>query len=86
MAAGCRNLVFDFSRLDYVDSAGLGMILMIAGTTRDAGGQFRLAAPTERVAAVLKMARVYEMLSVHADVEAAVANLSTDPTAGRSTD
>jgi anti-anti-sigma regulatory factor len=52
------------------------MILLMSATTRDAGGQFRLVAPSERVAAVLKTARVYEMLSVHADVDTALRSIA----------
>jgi hypothetical protein len=65
------------------------MVLLMSATTRDAGGQFRMVAPSQRVAAVLKMARVYEMLSVHADVDAAlssISSVSSEATASRSTD
>ena len=80
VAEGRKNLVFDFTRLESIDSAGLGMVLLMSATTREAGGQFRLVAPGPRVAAVLKTARVYEMLSVQTDVDAAVSSLSSETT------
>jgi anti-sigma B factor antagonist len=83
---GRKNLVFDFSKLESIDSAGLGRVLLMSTTTRDAGGQFRLVAPSHRVAAVLKTARVYEILSVHADVDAALSSISSEATASRSPD
>ena len=48
VAEGRRNLVFDFSRLESIDSAGVGMVLLMSATTRDAGGQFRMVAPSQR--------------------------------------
>jgi anti-sigma B factor antagonist len=83
---GRKNLVFDFSKLESIDSAGLGMVLLMSAITRDAGGQFRLVAPNHRVAAVLKTSRVYEMLSVHADVDAALSSISSEVVASRSPD
>ena len=79
---GHKNIVFDFSKLESIDSAGLGMVLLMSAIMRDAGGQFRLIAPNQRVTAVLKTARVYEMLSVHADVDAALLSISSEPPAG----
>ena len=81
---GRKNLVFEFSKLESIDSAGLGMILLMSATTRDAGGHFRLVAPNHRVAAVLKTSRVYEMLSVHADIDTALSSISSEVTASRS--
>ena len=73
---GHRNLVLDCSKLEAIDSAGLGMFLLVSATTVRAGGQFRLAALTERVTEVLKMTRVYETLSVHPDVDAALRSIT----------
>jgi anti-sigma B factor antagonist len=75
---GRKNLVFDFSKLESIDSAGLGMVLLMSATTRDAGGQFRLVAPNDRVATVLKTSRVYELLSVHADIDTALSSISAE--------
>ena len=73
---GRRNLILDCAKLEFIDSAGLGMFMLASATTEKAGGQFRLAALTDRVAAVLKMTRVYEMLSIHPDVDSAVQSLT----------
>jgi anti-anti-sigma factor len=83
---GRKNLVFDFSTLESIDSAGLGMLLLMSATTRDAGGQFRLVAPNHRVTAVLKTSRVYEMLSVHEDIDAALSSISSEVIASQSPD
>lgn len=75
---GHKNLVLDCAKLEAIDSAGLGMFLLASATTERAGGQFRLAALSDRVAAVLKMTRVYETLSVYSDVDAALRSIKTD--------
>ena len=75
---GRRNLVLDCAKLESIDSAGLGMFLLASANTEKAGGQFRLAGLTDRVAAVLKMTRVYETLHVHPDVDAAVRSIQAE--------
>ena len=75
---GRRNLILDCAKLESIDSAGLGMFMLASANTEKAGGQFRLAALTARVAAVLKMTRVYETLSVHPDVDSALRSLTAD--------
>ena len=43
-AAGKNDLLIDFSRLDYISSAGLRVLLMTAKSAKAAGGQVVLAA------------------------------------------
>ena len=75
VAQGHKNMVFDCAKLETIDSAGLGMFLLVRANIEKAGGQFHLAALSERVAAVLKMTRVYEGLSVHSDVDTALRSI-----------
>ena len=51
------------------------MLVMASATAEKAGGACHLAALTDRVASVLKMTKVYDSLSVHPDVDAAVRRL-----------
>jgi anti-anti-sigma regulatory factor len=51
------------------------MFMLAAATADKAGGQFRLAALNDRVTTVLKMTRVYDTLSIHPDVDAALKSL-----------
>jgi len=75
VSQGSRNIVLDCAKLDGIDSAGLGMFMLAAATADKAGGQFRLAALNDRVITVLKMTRVYDTLSIHPDVDAALKSL-----------
>ena len=82
LEAGRRHLVFDCSRLEGIDSAGVGMLVVMSASTIRAGGQFRLAALTPRVAEVLQIARVHQMLGVCSDVEAALQSLEFQDLSG----
>lgn len=74
IAQGERKLVLDCTRLDYIDSAGLGVILSAASKAKQAGAEFRLAHVNTRVAQVLKLTRTDTVLQVTADLAAAAAS------------
>jgi len=46
---GKYDMIVDFSRLDYISSAGLRVLLMAAKRTKAAGGQVALAALNDNV-------------------------------------
>src|SRR5215467_7022486 len=46
---GVRKLVLDLTHVDFVDSAGLGIIMRIYGEITERGGQFRVAGSHEEV-------------------------------------
>lgn len=66
------NVILDMSGLDYMSSYGLRMILMAAKTLHDKGGGLYLAAPTDRVLEVIKMAGYDTMFPVYETVADAV--------------
>ena len=57
-----KKVVFDLSQLDYVDSTGIGIIVMCCGKMRSSGGELRLAAVQPKIAELMKMTRVNEIL------------------------
>ncbi len=72
---GHIKIVLDCSKLEAIDSAGVGMFMFSSGLTMKAGGQLRVAAPSARVSEVFKMTRVDQVLSIHPDVEEALRSL-----------
>jgi anti-sigma B factor antagonist len=60
------------SGLDYMSSYGLRMILMSAKTLHDRGGGLYLAAPTNRVLEVIKVAGYDTMFPVYETVADAI--------------
>lgn len=72
MAAGDVRLVVDASGLAYVSSAGVGVFMACLDPARDAGGDLKVAALSERVREVFDLLGVHEVLDVAETVEAAV--------------
>jgi anti-sigma B factor antagonist len=71
---GERKLVLDLKQLDYIDSAGLGVILASASRAREAEGMVRLANVGTRVMQVLKLTRTDAVLPIDPSVNDSVAN------------
>src|SRR5271154_6655670 len=52
---GIHKLILDLSGVEFLDSAGLGALMILYGNMKIRGGQLRLVAPGARVREVLKM-------------------------------
>jgi len=70
---GARKLIVDLSAVDYADSAGLGLIMIIYGKMKTVGGQLRLVAPNESLAALFKRTCIDSILTVDPDLATALA-------------
>jgi anti-anti-sigma factor len=72
-----RGLVVDFSELDFIDSSGIAMLFNLA---RRMGGRRQelrvVAAPGEPVARVLDIVEFDRAARLHADLDAAVADIA----------
>jgi anti-sigma B factor antagonist len=71
---GIHRLILDLSGIEYLDSAGLGAILILYGNMKVRGGQFRLVAPGAKVLEVLKMTHTDSILKIDRTLEAALAS------------
>jgi anti-sigma B factor antagonist len=80
--AGTRKLVIDLTRLDYIDSSGLGMLIGCGGRMEQSGGRMRVAGAHGSVAQVFEIVHAGRILRFDADVESACRNLSADAAAG----
>ena len=65
------KVVFDLAELEYVDSTGIGILVMCCGKLRKAGGEMRVAAVQPRIAQLMKMTRVDEILPPYPTTAAA---------------
>ena len=71
--AGCTSLVVDLSRVSYLDSAGLGMLLETDRDVRRAGGQLRLVIPPRHLAwRLLDVTGTASVLATYPDLESAI--------------
>ncbi len=64
IAEGVTSLVFDLSDVDYVDSAGLGMIVYTYGTLSEKKGNLRLCGVSARVMDLLKMTKTDTFMTI----------------------
>jgi anti-sigma B factor antagonist len=73
---GARKLVIDVTRLDYIDSAGIGMLVGCNGQIERTGGKMRVAGAHGAVAKVFGVVHMDRIMPLDADVDAALRNLS----------
>jgi anti-sigma B factor antagonist len=74
--AGARGifLILDLSKVEYVDSSGLGVLLYLDGIAKEAGSALRLAGATRRVLEVIKMAHTDKILTLDPDVASSLSH------------
>lgn len=74
-------VVVDFSRIEYLDSSGLGLLLSLSREYGGAGGRLVLVT-SEAVESVLEMTRLAGVFTIEADAVSALAHLRhTEPPA-----
>lgn len=73
---GARKLVVDVTKLDYIDSAGIGMLVGCNGQMDRAGGKMRVAGAHGTVAKSFEVVHMDRITSLDADIDAACRNLS----------
>src|SRR6185295_17391375 len=73
IAAGHTRLVIDCEPLEYISSAGLGVLLAAAKRLRSSNGQVALAALKEQIQEVFDIAGFSAIFEVHRSLDEAVA-------------
>ena len=68
---GSEIVVVDLSQTEFVDSSGLGALVACLKTARQAGGDLRLAAPSEQVTMVLGLTNLDRVLRPRPSVDEA---------------
>jgi stage II sporulation protein AA (anti-sigma F factor antagonist) len=76
MAAGQRRIVVDFSGVDYISSAGLRVMLLLARRVQDAGGRLGLCGMGDAVRQVFQLAGFLPLFVVLDTREAAVQRIA----------
>lgn len=72
VAAGRAMLVVDLGETVFMDSSGLGALVGGLRVARAAGGDLRIARPTEQVLTVLELTTMDRVLRPYATVEEAL--------------
>ncbi len=79
---GTRKLVIDLTRLEHLDSSGLGMLIGCSGRMEQSGGLMRVACAGGAVAQVFELVHAGRILQLDADLASALRNLSAKSAAG----
>ena len=76
LAGGARRLVVDFSRVDYISSAGLRVMLLVARRMKESNGRLALCAFTEPVRQVFQLAGFLPLFTVCESQDTAMGQLA----------
>ena len=71
VSGGTNRIVVDMAGTTFLDSSGLGALVAGLKAARQAGGDLRIARPTEAVATVFKLTNLDKLLRARDSVEGA---------------
>ena len=80
LRAGTAQLVVDFGSVEYISSAGLRVLLMLAKKLQSTGGRLVLCAMPESVRLVFELAGFLPIFEIEETRDAAVARLGAGAT------
>ena len=78
VAAGMRNVVFNLASVDYIDSTGLGALVMCSTTLRKIGGNVKLVNLNKRNIELLVMTKLATVFEIFTDEVDAVGSYYPD--------
>ena len=72
---GYVNIVADFSKLRYVNSTGLGILLHFSKSAQEKNGCFKIANVNENVYEIIEIIGAMSLLEIYDDLDEAIASL-----------
>jgi|SRR5579872_304670 len=72
LAEGRKNLIFDLAGVDYIDSTGLGSMVICFTTVKKNGGVLKLVNPNKRNIELLLLTKLHTIFEVFSDEQDAV--------------
>jgi anti-sigma B factor antagonist len=76
LGAGVKKIIFDLSKLESIDSTGVGILVMCEAKLRKAGGALRIAGPAGIVNETLVMTHVDRLVPIFPTAGAAALDFS----------
>lgn len=67
------HVIIDFSRINFIDSTGIGELVGYLGRFRNASRELILVNPSERIRKLLQVARLADLFTIYDSVDAAMA-------------
>ena len=71
---GKKNIVVDLSRVKFMNSSGLGMLIGALTTMRNAGGDLRIANATDKIESLLIITKLITVFKHFRSLDEAVAS------------
>jgi anti-sigma B factor antagonist len=65
LAEGVKRIVLNLSEISYIDSGGLGTLVALHTSARNAGANIKLAGLTKRVGDLLQVTKLLTVFDVH---------------------
>jgi anti-sigma B factor antagonist len=75
-AGDARSIVLDFSRLEYMNSGGIGLLVTLLVRTQRAGQRLLAVGLSEHYRQILALTRLDEAIAIHDDETTALAAAS----------
>ena len=79
---GKKNVIVDLSKVKFMNSSGLGMLISGMSTMRNAGGDLRLANVADRIQSLLVITKLITVFKHFESVELAAASFDETPAEG----
>jgi anti-sigma B factor antagonist len=73
---GTTSVVLDLGNVGFIDSSGIGTIVVVHRALARLGGELRLAQPSRDASTAFELVRLHRLLEIHPSVDAAVASFS----------
>lgn len=78
IASGRTNVIFDLTNVDYIDSTGLGSMVICYTTIKKHGGALKLVNPNKRNIELLLLTKLHTIFEVFSEVQDAVNSFFPD--------
>jgi len=75
-AHGANQLVFNLTGVNRMDSSGIGLLVMIMSSTKEAGGALKLVNPSKQVTQTLKMCNLLPLFEVFSEEQEAISSFA----------
>ncbi|WP_035804318.1 STAS domain-containing protein [Lunatimonas lonarensis] len=72
---GAKNCVIDLSKVRYISSSGIGVLITILTKMRNVGGEVFLSAPSEHVKKLLIITKLNNIFTVYDSLEEALSQI-----------
>jgi anti-sigma B factor antagonist len=75
-AHGATQFVFNLTGITRMDSSGIGLLVMIMSSTKEAGGALKLVNPSKQVTQTLKMCNLLPLFEIFSEEQEAISSFA----------